>query len=170
MSPFVSVRGYTPNVHARCFVADNARVIGDVEMKEGSSVWFNVVIRGDVAPIRIGREVNIQDGSVIHGTFETQKGTTLEDRVTIGHLVMLHGCHIKRGSLIGMNSTIMDGCVVGEHSLIGAGTLLTEGTVIPAKSLVVGRPGKVKRSLTDEEVGLLEKSADNYILYSSWYK
>lgn len=170
MSQKISVRGFTPQIHLTCFVADNARVIGDVAMNEGSSVWFNVVIRGDVAPIRIGREVNVQDGSVIHGTFETQMGTTLEDRVTIGHLVMLHGCHIKRGSLIGMNSTIMDGCVVGEHCLIGAGTLLTEGTVIPPRSLVVGRPGKVKRSLTDEEVALLEKSADNYILYSSWYK
>ncbi|MFN7825488.1 MAG: gamma carbonic anhydrase family protein [Pseudobdellovibrionaceae bacterium] len=169
-SQLVSVRGFTPQVHSSVFVAAQSIIVGDVQIAEGSSVWFNVVIRGDVAPIRIGREVNIQDGAVIHGTFETQAGVTLEDRVTIGHQVMLHGCQIGRGSLIGMGSIVMDHCKIGEHCLIGAGSLLVEGTEVPPRSLVVGRPAKVKRSLTDEEVALLEKSADNYLLYSSWYQ
>ncbi|WP_295906159.1 gamma carbonic anhydrase family protein [uncultured Bdellovibrio sp.] len=166
---FVRARGMSPVVAENVFIADNARLISDVEVGEGSSIWYNVVIRGDVMPIRIGKEVNVQDGSVIHGTYG-KWGTTLHDRVTIGHLVMLHGCEIGRGTLVGMGSILMDGVKVGEHCLIGAGTLLTEGTQIPPRSLVVGRPGKVKRSLTDEEVDLLEKSADNYLLYKTWYQ
>ncbi|MEK2645576.1 gamma carbonic anhydrase family protein [Bdellovibrio sp. BCCA] len=166
---FVRARGMSPVVAENVFIADNARLISDVEIGEGSSIWYNVVIRGDVMPIRIGKEVNVQDGSVIHGTYG-KWGTTLHDRVTIGHLVMLHGCEIGRGTLVGMGSIVMDGVKVGEHCLIGAGTLLTEGTQIPPRSLVVGRPGKVKRSLTDEEVDLLEKSADNYLLYKTWYQ
>lgn len=165
---FVNARGMSPVIGEKVFVADNARIISNVEIGDNSSIWYNVVIRGDVMPIRIGKEVNVQDGAVIHGTFG-KWGTTLHDRVTIGHLVMLHGCEIGRGTLVGMGSIIMDGCKVGEHCLIGAGTLITEGTEIPPRSLVVGRPGKVKRALTDEEVALLEKSADNYLLYKTWY-
>lgn len=169
MSIFVRARGMNPVIGEKIFIADNARLIGDVEVGDGSSIWYNVTIRGDVMPIRIGKEVNVQDGSVIHGTYQ-KYGTTLHDRVTIGHLVMLHGCEVGRGTLVGMGSILMDGVKVGDHCLIGAGTLLTEGTVIPPRSLVVGRPGKVKRALTDEEVELLEKSADNYLLYKTWYE
>lgn len=165
---FVRARGISPVVAEDVFIADNARIISDVEIGPGSSVWYNVVIRGDVMPIRIGKEVNVQDGSVIHGTYG-KWGTTLHDRVTIGHLVMLHGCEIGRGTLVGMGSIVMDGVKVGEHCLIGAGSLVTEGTQIPPRSLVVGRPAKVKRPLTDEEVEALEKSADNYLLYKTWY-
>ena len=167
-----SVRGFSPRIDATCYLADNAIDAGDVEVAEKSSIWFNVVVRGDVAPIRIGREVNIQDGSVIHGTFEKDGnnfGVTIEDRVTIGHLVMLHGCHIGRGSLIGMGSIVMDDVKIGEHCLVGAGSLVTEGSKFPAGSLIVGRPAKVKRQLSAEEIDLLELSADNYLLYSSWY-
>lgn len=169
MSVFVKVRGATPVVKENTFIADNARLIGDVEIGEGSSIWYNVVIRGDVMPIRIGKEVNVQDGTVIHGTYQ-KYGTTLHDRVTIGHLVMLHGCEVGRATLVGMGSILMDGVKVGEHCLIGAGSLLVEGTVIPPRSLVVGRPAKVKRALSEEEVELLEKSADNYLLYKTWYE
>ncbi|WP_347356296.1 gamma carbonic anhydrase family protein [Bdellovibrio sp.] len=168
-SELIRARGKSPVIAEKVFIADNARIISDVEIGEGSSIWYNVVVRGDVMPIRIGKEVNVQDGSVVHGTYG-KWGTTLHDRVTIGHLVMLHGCEIGRGTLVGMGSIVMDGCKVGAHCLIGAGTLLVEGTEIPPRSLVVGRPGKVKRSLTDEEVALLEKSADNYLLYKSWYE
>lgn len=167
-SQFVQARGISPTVGSDVFIADNARLISDVEVGDRSSIWYNVVIRGDVMPIRIGREVNVQDGSVIHGTYG-KCGTTLHDRVTIGHLVMLHGCEIGRGTLIGMGSIIMDEVKIGNHCLIGAGSLVTEGTVIPPRSLVVGRPAKVKRALTDDEVELLEKSADNYLLYKTWY-
>lgn len=169
MSQFVKARGLTPVIGEKVFLADNARLIGDVEVGDDSSIWYNVTIRGDVMPIRIGKEVNVQDGTVIHGTYQ-KYGTTLHDRVTIGHLVMLHGCEVGRATLVGMGSILMDGVKVGDHCLIGAGTLLTEGTVIPPRSLVVGRPGVVKRELTDKEVELLEKSADNYLLYKTWYE
>ncbi|MFM6929179.1 MAG: gamma carbonic anhydrase family protein [Bdellovibrio sp.] len=165
---FVKARGKAPVIGKNVFIADNARIIGDVEVGESSSIWYNVTIRGDVMPIRIGNEVNVQDGSVIHGTYQ-KYGTTLHDRVTIGHLVMLHGCEVGKATLVGMGSILMDGVKIGEHCLIGAGSLLTEGTVIPPRSMVVGRPAKVKRALTDEEVDLLEKSADNYLLYKTWY-
>ncbi len=166
---FVKARGMSPVVGENVFIADNARLISDVEVGDNSSIWYNVVLRGDVMPIRVGKEVNIQDGSVVHGTYG-KFGTTLHDRVTIGHLVMLHGCEIGRCTLVGMGSIVMDGVKVGEHCLIGAGSLVTEGTVIPPRSLVVGRPAKVKRALTDAEVVLLEKSADNYLLYKTWYE
>jgi carbonic anhydrase/acetyltransferase-like protein (isoleucine patch superfamily) len=169
MSSLVTIRGITPQIEKNVFIADNSRIIGDVVISEGSSIWYNVCIRGDVMPIRIGKEVNVQDGTVIHGTYK-KYGTTLHDRVTIGHLVMLHGCEVGRGSLVGMGSILMDGVRIGEHCLIGAGTLITEGTVIPPRSLVVGRPAKIKRELTEQEVDLLEKSADNYLLYKTWYE
>src|SRR5690606_36258847 len=105
-------------------------------------VWYNVTIRGDVMPIRIEREVNIQDGAVLHGTYQ-KYACTLNDRVTIGHLVMLHGCEIGAGTLVGMGSIVMDGVRVGHHCLIGAGSLVTEGTIIPPRSLVLGRPAQV---------------------------
>lgn len=165
----MKARGLTPVVGEKVFIADNARLIGDVQVGDDSSIWYNVTIRGDVMPIRIGKEVNVQDGTVIHGTYQ-KFGTTLHDRVTIGHLVMLHGCEVGKATLVGMGSILMDGVKVGDHCLIGAGTLLTEGTVIPPRSLVVGRPGVVKRELTDKEVELLEKSADNYLLYKTWYE
>lgn len=163
-----SARGFTPKIDPSSFIAENAAIIGDVEIGANCSIWYSATVRGDVMPIRIGRETNIQDGSVIHGT-HNECGTTIHERVTVGHMVMLHGCEIHRGALIGMGAIIMDRCVIGEHSLIGAGTLLTEGTVIPPRSLVIGRPGKVKRTLTDEEVRALEDSADHYLLYKSWY-
>jgi carbonic anhydrase/acetyltransferase-like protein (isoleucine patch superfamily) len=166
------VRGFFPRIESGCFLAENAVIIGDVEIAAKSSIWFHATLRGDVAPIRIGHEVNVQDGCVIHGTFEKDGknfGVTLEDRVTIGHSVVLHGCHIGKGSLVGMGSIVMDGVKIGEHCLIGAGSLVTEGSQFPAGSLIVGRPAKVKRSLTAEEIDLLEQSADNYLLYSSWY-
>lgn len=164
----IEVRGKNPNIDKSVFVAGNATIVGDVEIKEKSSIWYNVVIRGDVAPIRIGRETNIQDGTVIHGTYG-KYGCTIHDRVTIGHLAMLHGCEIHRASLIGMGSIVMDGAEIGEHSLVGAGSLVTEGSKFPPRSLIVGRPAKLKRELTEAEIKLLEDSADNYLLYSEWY-
>ena len=165
----ISVRGFTPKIHKTCFVFPNATVIGDVEIGEKSSLWSNVTIRGDVYKVLIGKETNIQDGSVIHGTYG-KCGTVLGDRVTIGHLVMLHGCEIGHGTLVGMGSVIMDQVKIGANCLVGAGSLLTEGSIFPDRSLIVGRPAKVKRELTSEEVAKLELSADNYLLYSTWYQ
>lgn len=166
---FVTVRGFTPEHGRECFIAPNAFVIGDVKMGDRCSVWYGVTIRGDVMPIRIGNEVNIQDGSVLHGTYG-ECGCELADRVTVGHQVTLHGCKIGRETLIGMGSTVMDKAEIGENCLIGAGSLVTEGTRIPARSLVFGRPAKVVRPLREEEIETLRKSADNYLLYKTWYQ
>jgi len=165
----VSVRGLTPELDQEVFVADNAHLIGDVKVGARSSIWYNVTIRGDVMPIRIGKEVNVQDGSVLHGTYQ-KYACHIEDRATIGHLVMLHGCHIGRESLIGMGSIVMDGAEIGEQSIVGAGSLVTEGAKFPPRSLILGRPAKVKRQLTEEEVRALSDSANNYLLYKTWYE
>ncbi len=164
-----SARGFSPKIDSTVFIAENAAIIGDVEISERSSVWYNVTIRGDVMPIRIGKETNIQDNTVIHGTFG-EHGCTIGDRVTIGHSVVLHGCEIRDLSLIGMGSIIMDGAVIGEQSLVGAGSLVTPGKKFPPKSLIVGRPAVLKRPLTEEEVASLSESADHYLMYAKWYE
>ena len=142
------------------FVADNAMVIGNVLLREKSSVWFNVVIRGDNDRITIGPESNVQDGSVLH----TDPGIrlTLGRGVTVGHKVMLHGCEIGDYSLIGINAVVLNGARIGHHCLIGANTLIPEGMVVPDGSLVIGSPGKVKRELSDNERKMLEMSAFHY--------
>jgi carbonic anhydrase/acetyltransferase-like protein (isoleucine patch superfamily) len=164
-----SVRGHTPEVASSAYVADNARIIGDVKIGERASVWYNVTIRGDVMPIRIGNETNVQDGSVMHGTYG-KFGCTLEDRVTIGHQVVLHGCHIGRETLVGMGSIIMDGAKVGAQCIVGAGSLVTEGADFPEKTLILGRPARAIRPLNETELLALSKSADNYLLYKTWYE
>ncbi len=136
---------------------------------EQSSVWFNVVVRGDVFFIRIGDRTNVQDGTVIHVTNGTH-ATVLEDEVTVGHNVTLHGCHIERGCLIGMGSIVMDDVRVGAKSIIAAGALLSPGTKVPPRSLVVGVPAKIRRALTDEEVAGLDVYWKNYIEYTRAYK
>ncbi|MCX7978717.1 MAG: gamma carbonic anhydrase family protein [Bdellovibrionaceae bacterium] len=168
MSNLISVRGFTPRIGKDCYVAPSAWIIGDVQVGDRCSFWFNVTLRGDVMPIRVGNEVNIQDGTVVHGTYG-EFGCTIADRVTVGHNVTLHGCEIGREALIGMSATVMDGAVIGEQSLIGAGSLVTQGSRIPPRSLALGRPAKVIRSLTAEEIASLTQSADNYLLYKSWY-
>ena len=165
----ISVRGFTPKIADSAYVAPGATIIGDVILEENTSVWFGTVIRGDVMPIRIGKESNIQDNCVLHGTYG-KFGCTMEDRVTLGHSVILHGCHIGRESLIGMGSIVMDGAVIGEQSLVGAGSLVTEGSQFPPRSLIVGRPAKVKRPLNEAEIKSLSQSADNYLLYKTWYE
>lgn len=165
----IAVRGFQPQVHSSVFLADNCRIIGDVEILEDSSIWFSAVVRGDVAAIRIGKQTNVQDGSVIHGTFQ-KHSTHIGNRVTIGHLAMLHGCQIGDGSLIGMQSTIMDGVKIGAHCIVGAQSLVVEGSEFPDESLILGSPAKVKRKLTKTEIEFLEKSADNYLQYSRWYR
>ena len=169
MKNIISVRGFTPKIAKNSYVAFGAMVIGDVVLEENTSVWFNSVIRGDVMPIRIGKESNIQDNCVLHGTFG-KFGCTLEDRVTLGHSVILHGCHIGRESLIGMGSIVMDGAVIGEQCLVGAGSLVTEGSKFPPRSLIMGRPAQVKRPLNESEIKSLSQSADNYLLYKTWYE
>lgn len=157
--PFKDVR---PRLGERVFVAPGAVLVGDVECGDDSSVWYNSVIRGDVMPIRIGARVNVQDLSVVHVT-SGKFGATIGDDVTIGHKAIVHGCTVEHGCLIGMGAIVMDGAVVGAESIIGAGALVTPGTRIPPRSLVVGSPGRVKRSLTDGEVAGLYDSARHYV-------
>jgi carbonic anhydrase/acetyltransferase-like protein (isoleucine patch superfamily) len=155
-------RGVHPQIHPSAFVEESAQVIGDVHIGAQSSIWFNAVLRGDVFYIRIGDRTNIQDGSVVHVSNGTHE-TILEDEVTVGHNVTLHGCHVERGCLIGIGSIVMDGVRVGEKSLVAAGSLLTPGTLIPPQSLVMGSPAKVKRALTDDEVTGLDRYWMNYV-------
>jgi carbonic anhydrase/acetyltransferase-like protein (isoleucine patch superfamily) len=164
----ITARGKTPRIGKDVFVADGAKIISDVTIGDRSSIWFNVTLRGDVMPIHIGTETNIQDGSVLHGTFG-RFACEVGDRVTIGHHVVLHGCKIGTRCLIGMGSIIMDGAEIGEHSVVGAGSLVTEGKKFPPKSLIVGRPAVFKRPLNEDELKFLEQSADNYLLYKTWY-
>lgn len=150
-----------PVMHPSVFVAENAAVIGDVEIGEDSSIWFGSVVRGDVNYIRIGSRTNIQDNSVIHVSGGTHP-TVLGDEITVGHRVLLHGCTVENRCLIGMGAILMDGVHVGEECLVGAGSLLTPGTIVPPRSLVIGSPARVKRELTHEEIAFLDRSWRNY--------
>ena len=144
-------------------------MIGAVEIGDDSSVWMNVVIRGDVNTIRIGWRTNIQDGTVIHVMRGTHP-TTIGDDVTVGHMVMLHGCIVEDRCLIGMGAMLLNGAAIGHDSIVAAGTLVTEETKIPPRSLVMGRPGKVKRELTDEEVASIRDYAERYVGYKKDYE
>jgi gamma-carbonic anhydrase len=162
-------KGKHPQVHPTAFVEESAQVIGDVVIGEESSVWFNAVVRGDVFHVRIGARTNVQDGTVIHVSSGTH-ATILEDEVTVGHNVTLHGCYVERGSLVGIGAIVMDGARVGAESLVAAGSLVSPGTVIPPRSLVMGVPAKVKRRLTDEEAAGLAHFWKNYVEYTKEYK
>lgn len=162
-------RGKHPQIHPTAYVADSAQIIGDVEIGEESSVWFGAVVRGDVFHIRIGARTNIQDGTVVHVTNGTH-ATILEDEVTVGHNVTLHGCRVERGCLIGMGSIVMDAALIGERSIVAAGALVSPGTQVPPRSLVIGVPARVRRQLTDEEVAGLEQFWRNYVEYTKQYK
>lgn len=164
-----SFQNQHPNIHETAYVTDDATIIGDVEIGAESSVWFGSILRGDVNYIRIGSRTNIQDGTIIHVSSETH-ATVLEDEVTIGHRVTLHGCHIETGCLIGIGAIVLDGVRVGANSLVAAGSLLTPNTQIPPRSLVMGSPGRVKRTLSDAEVKDLEKFWRNYVALSRRYQ
>lgn len=161
--------GVSPRIHETAFVTDDAIVIGDVEIGEDASIWFGSIVRGDVNYIRIGARTNIQDGTVIHVSSETHP-TELEHEVTVGHRVTLHGCYVESGCLIGIGAILLDGVRVGRNSIVAAGTLLTPGTVIPPGSMVMGAPGKVRRSLTDEELEGLPQFWKNYTELKQHYE
>jgi carbonic anhydrase/acetyltransferase-like protein (isoleucine patch superfamily) len=154
--------GIQPLIDKRAYIADEAIVIGDVHIGEDSSVWFGSIVRGDVNFIRIGERTNIQDGTIIHVSSNTHS-TVIEDEVTVGHRVVVHGCHVESGCLIGIGAILLDGVRVGRHSLVAAGSLLTPGTQVPSNSLVMGSPARVKRQLTDEELAYLDRSWRNYV-------
>ncbi|MDQ0351414.1 carbonic anhydrase/acetyltransferase-like protein (isoleucine patch superfamily) [Alkalibacillus filiformis] len=153
-------KNHTPRIDETAFIADNARIIGDVEIGKESSIWFNVTVRGDEGPIRIGERCNIQENSMCH--LYEQFPLTLEDEVSVGHNAIVHGCTLRKGVLIGMGATVLDGAEIGEYSIIGANSLVPSGKVIPPRSLVLGSPGKVVRELTDEDMKMIEETIDVY--------
>ncbi len=161
-------RAVAPRIHPTAFVDETAQVIGDVEVGEESSLWMNVVVRGDVNWIRIGRRTNLQDGTIVHVMRGTHP-TTIGDDVTVGHGVILHGCSVAGRCLIGMGALLLNGVEVGLDCIIAAGSLLAENTKIPAGSLVMGRPGTVKRRLTPEEIASIRDYAERYVGYRLEY-
>lgn len=156
-----------PKIASSAWIAPGANIIGNVEIGENSSVWFGCVLRGDVNEIKIGKNTNVQDLSMIH--MDTDSRTILGDNVTIGHKVMLHGCTIEDNCLIGMSATILDNAVIGEGSIVGANSLVTQGKKFPPKSLIMGSPAKVVKELSDEDVEGLIKHAGHYVDYKNDY-
>lgn len=165
--PTYPFRGAEPRLGSEVFLAPGSRVIGDVELGEGTSVWFNAVLRGDVAPLQIGPGCNIQDNSVVHA--DPGFPTSLGAYVTVGHNAILHGCTIGDETLIGMGATVLNGAVIEEQCLIGAGALIPEGKRIPAGSVVMGVPGKVIRQLTPEERAGFRRHAEHYQALAATY-
>jgi carbonic anhydrase/acetyltransferase-like protein (isoleucine patch superfamily) len=164
-----SYRGKAPVIDPTVYIADGARVIGDVVIGPESSIWFNVVVRGDVNTIRIGARTNVQDLSMLHVTRRTAP-LCVGDEVTVGHAAILHGCTIENRCLIGMGSVVMDGAVIGAESIVGAGALVPERMIIPPRSLVVGVPAAVRRPLRPEEIAFLAQSAANYVQDAANYR
>lgn len=162
-------RGVHPQIHPTAYVEPSAQVIGDVHLGEEASIWCNATVRGDIHYIRIGDRSNIQDNSVMHVQNGTHP-TILEEEVTVGHSVTLHGCYVERGSLVGIGSILLDDVRIGANSLVAAGSLVSPGTIIPPRSLVMGFPARVKRPLTDEEVAGLAMFWQNYVNYTREYR
>ena len=162
------IQGHTPKIDPNSWVASNAVIIGRVELKKNSNIWFNTTLRGDLEPIIIGENSNVQDGSVIH----TDPGCPVNvgKGVTLGHMVMLHGCTIEDDCLIGIGSTILNKAKIGKNSIIGAHSLITENKIIPERSLVLGSPGKVIRQVTDEEINHIKENAKHYVENFKKYK
>jgi carbonic anhydrase/acetyltransferase-like protein (isoleucine patch superfamily) len=152
---------FTPQIAASAWVADSAEVIGNVELAEQSSIWFGVILRGDSAALRIGKGSNVQDGSMVHA--DPGFPVTLGENVTVGHHVMLHGCTVGDGSLIGIKSVVLNGAKIGRNCLVGAGSLVTEGKEFPDGSMIMGSPAKVVRELNAEQIAGLGRAAQHYV-------
>ena len=161
--------GKAPRLAASAFLAEGSVVVGDVEIGEGSSLWFGTVVRGDVNHVRIGARTNVQDMTVVHVTSRTNP-TVIGDDVTIGHRAVLHGCTVKDRCLVGIGAIVLDGAVVGPDAMVGAGALVPPGMVVPPGTLVLGAPAKVKRQLTAEEIAFFRTSAANYAGYAARYR
>ena len=165
-----SVRGFTPKYGTDCFFAENSTIIGEVIMGDNCSVWYQAVIRGDVNSIEIGNCVNIQDGAIIHGTYE-QSDTKIGNHVSVGHNAIIHGCRIKDSVLVGMGSIIMEDSVIESNSIIAAGSVLPKNTIVPKGSVFAGVPAKkIKEIDLGLQKGEIERIAKNYLTYASWFK
>lgn len=170
MPIILPVKGISPVIPEDCFVAPNATIVGDVEMGNECSVWFNAVVRGDVNSIRMGNKVNIQDGACLHCTYEKTK-VILGNNVSVGHNAIVHGCTVEDNVLIGMGAIVMDNVHVGANSIIAAGAVVLENTVIPPGSIFAGVPAKKVKDINQELInGEINRIANNYTMYSSWFK
>lgn len=164
------VNGKAPVIPADCYVAENATIVGDVTFGDNCSVWFNAVIRGDVNFIKIGNKVNIQDGAVIHCTYQKHP-TIIGNNVSIGHNAIVHGCEVHDNVLIGMGAIVMDNCVIHSNSIIGAGSVVTQNTVVESGTIYAGIPARKVKDLDQSNfAGEIERISNNYVMYSSWFK
>jgi carbonic anhydrase/acetyltransferase-like protein (isoleucine patch superfamily) len=169
MALIKSVRGFTPVIGTNCYLAETATIIGNVSIGNDCSIWFNTVLRGDVHYIKIGNKVNIQDGAVIHATFE-KFPTNIGNSVSIAHGAIIHGCTIHDNVLIGMGAIVMDDAVVESNSIIAAGSVVTQGTVVKSGSIYAGSPAKLLKEVSQELLeGQINRIADSYLMYSKWY-
>jgi carbonic anhydrase/acetyltransferase-like protein (isoleucine patch superfamily) len=170
MATILTVKEKDPQFGENCFIAPNATIVGDVTMGNDCSIWFNAVLRGDVNYIKMGNKVNVQDGAVVHCTF-LKHPTTIGNNVSIGHNALVHGCTIHDNVLIGMGSIVMDGCVVHSNSIIAAGAVVLEGTIVEEGSIYAGVPAKKVKMVSEAMItGEINRIADNYVKYSSWFE
>jgi len=169
MALILPVKNIMPVMGENCFIAENATIAGDVVMGADCSVWFNAVIRGDVNSIKIGSRTNIQDGAVIHCTYK-KAATLIGDNVSIGHRAIVHGCTVEDNSLIGMGAIVMDHAVVEKNCIIAAGAVVLENARCESGYIYAGIPAKKVKQLTEEQINGLQKTADNYVMYSSWFE
>ena len=164
------VQDKRPQMGENCYIAENATIVGDVIMGDECSVWFQAVVRGDVNFIKMGNRVNVQDGAIIHCTYQ-KCGTTIGNNVSIGHRAIVHGCTIHDNVLIGMGAIVMDNCVIEENCIIAAGSVVLENTVVKSGSIYAGIPAKKVKDLSPELFqGEVQRIAKNYIMYSSWFR
>ena len=164
------VNGKSPIIPADCYVAENATIVGEVSFGHSCSVWFNAVIRGDVNFISIGNKVNIQDGAVVHCTYQKHP-TIIGSNVSIGHNAIVHGCVIKDNVLIGMGAIVMDNCIIESNSIVAAGAVITQNTVVESGAIYAGIPAKKVKDIDQSDfAGEIERISNNYVMYSSWFK
>ena len=169
MALIKTVNGKTPKIGKGCYIAENATLVGDIIMGKSCSIWFNTVIRGDVNYIKLGNKVNIQDGAIIHCTYQ-KYATEIGNNVSIGHNALVHGCTIHDNVLIGMGAVVMDGVLIESNSIIAAGAVVLEGTIVCGGSVYAGVPAKKVKSLSQEQIdSLVNGIANNYVMYSSWF-
>lgn len=165
-----SVNGKSPQLGEDCFIAENATIVGEVTMGNQCSIWFNAVLRGDVHFIKMGNKVNVQDGAVIHCTYQ-KSPTTIGHNVSIGHNAIVHGCTIHNNVLVGMGAIVMDDCIIESNSIIAAGAVVTQGTHVPSGSIYAGMPAKKLKDVSPElSSSEIDRIANNYVKYSSWFK
>ena len=169
MALILPVKNIYPQIGENCFIAPNATIVGEVTLGNDCSVWFNAVIRGDVNSIRIGNKTNIQDGAVIHCTYQ-KAATIIGDNVSIGHNAIVHGCTVHDDVLIGMGAIVMDNAVVQRHCIVAAGAIVLENTICETGYIYAGIPAKKVKQLSPDQINNLAKTANNYVMYSSWFK